>query len=238
MIKFKRGSTLKWLKHKTPLDEGQPGYDKERHKIKIGNGKNLWADLPNVSGLSSEEILCSEQVAKNKVKEEKSLLESLVGFLTNSSKNKLSENIITYGTEAPDENTVGQIYLQHYDAEPEVDYVVETGRQGNWIYQKWRSGIARCWATFIVDVDVTTEIEKSALYHNSTSINSKKYPFEFKEPPIENATLVSPGGVAWLAGCDKANTASETAKYTILSIDSLTSAAYKLNLQVLGSWRE
>jgi hypothetical protein len=35
MIQFKRGKTSSWYSQKTPLAEGQPGYDKDKHKIKI-----------------------------------------------------------------------------------------------------------------------------------------------------------------------------------------------------------
>ena len=169
-------------------------------------------------------------------KEEKNLLESLVGFLTSSSKNKLSENIITYGTEAPDENTVGQIYLQHYDAEPEVDYVVETGREGNWMYQIWRSGFVNCWGTVKVTATVASAFDKDFLYCNDTSIAQSKYPelFKFKEPPDEIATLKSPSGtLAWLAS-SSSNTKEKTGKYTIISPEKQTAKSYEIVLDVKG----
>lgn len=31
-----------------------------------------------------------------------------------------------------------------------VDYIVEQGTSGNWIYRKWNSGVAECWAGYSV----------------------------------------------------------------------------------------
>jgi hypothetical protein len=56
MIQFKRGSTASWRKNKVKLAAGQPGYDKDKHKLKIGDGESTWAELPYISGLSNEEI--------------------------------------------------------------------------------------------------------------------------------------------------------------------------------------
>jgi hypothetical protein len=64
MIQFKRGKTFNWLKQTKPLADGQPGYDKDRNKLKIGNGKDPWFMLPSASGLSSEEIIAPEADAK------------------------------------------------------------------------------------------------------------------------------------------------------------------------------
>ena len=113
MIQFKRGKTANWRKTKQPLAAGQPGYDKDKHKIKIGDGESDWQELPYASGLFREEIISSEEEAK---KTHNPILSAL----------GIDESpIFTYGEEFPDENTIGQVYLQHYDAEPEVDYIVE-----------------------------------------------------------------------------------------------------------------
>ena len=141
MIKFRRGSTKSWQSTSVKLEPGQPGYDKTKHKLKIGDGETSWSDLPYASGLFAEEILDSEANAKTK-------------------KTADSENVtlITYGAEAPDKNTVGQIYLQQIE-EPEVDYIVESGVNGIWTYQKWKSGIAKCWGIH----SITTTIRETSM---------------------------------------------------------------------------
>jgi hypothetical protein len=125
--------------------------------------------------------------------------------------------------------------LQHYDAEPEVDYIVEYGRQGIWQYQKYKSGFAICWGTKSVTMPVQSEIESIKLFHSDTV--QENYPFTFIEIPTEVATLSSPSGVAWLAGATEKNGKSKSAAYKILSTDSQSSANYSLSFRVEGLWR-
>ena len=64
MIKFKRGSTKSWQSTEFKLGAGQPGYDKDKNKLKIGDGENSWINLPYIGGLTSQEILNEENIAK------------------------------------------------------------------------------------------------------------------------------------------------------------------------------
>jgi len=219
MIQFRRGTTKNWRNTKTKLASGQPGYDKDKHKIKVGDGEKIWSDLPYVGGLSAEEILNSEKAAKSRY-----------------NKDKEDITLITYGTEAPDKNTVGQVYLQQYEAEPETDYIVSSGISDIWTYQKWKSGVAKCWGTLSLTTNIQNAFEGMELFHDS-KMKSVKYPFTFKDIPSETATLQSPGAIAWLANKSK-NTNSTSGVYTIISPDKQsTNAVYNISLQVEGSWR-
>ena len=219
MIQFKRGIKKSWLSLTEPLAEGQPGYDKERHKIKIGNGKDLWAKLPYASGLSADEILSAESEAKLK-------------YLADPE----DTSLITYGTESPDKSTVGQIYLQYYDTEPEVDYIVESGANGIWTYQKWASGIAECCGILNLTAAVQNPFESNTLYYDSKTMKPVNYPFTFAKIPSEIATLQSPGGLAWLASRG-ANTNKASAVYSIISTDNQGTAKYNISLRVKGFWK-
>jgi hypothetical protein len=221
MIQLKRGTTASWRKLKTPLAAGQPGYDKDKHKIKIGDGEKLWSALPYASGLSADDILCSESVAKTRHKLDPEDI-----------------SLITYGTAEPNKNTVGQLYLQYYDTDPEADYVISAGIDSGWTYKKWKSGIAECSKVFDVTTSVQTSIGDSGLYQNTTAIKAIKYPIEFKEAPGEVATVQSPGGLVWLATSKGLNTAKQSAVYSIISGDKLTnSATYRISLKVEGFWK-
>lgn len=235
MIQFKRGKSLSWHVQKKPLADGQPGYDKDRKKIKIGDGKHSWSELPDASGLKADEILDSEANAKVKVLERAALrpISTLLGKLFH----KDDRTLFTYGTEAPDENTIGQVYFQHYDAEPEVDYIVEYGTQGIWQYQKYRSGFARCWGTAEITTDMINTFENSGLFSSKETLNSFEYPFTFLEQPHEVASVISKGGVVWLANTAQ-NSTTETATYLLLSIDELSDAVYRLTFNVEGFWRK
>ena len=121
MIQFKRGKN--WQKVKTPLADGQPGYDKNKNKLKIGNGSASWDNLPYLIGeLDMENLIQRESKATEKV-------------------------VFTYGKSEPTEKTKGQIYLQEYDGAVEADYVVETGRDTSYFFRKWASGFIECWGT-------------------------------------------------------------------------------------------
>jgi hypothetical protein len=217
MIQFKRGTTDSWKKLKKPLAAGQPGYDKDKHKIKVGDGEKLWEKLP-YAGLSEEEVLDSESNAKKRLADDP---ESMA--------------IITYGSEDPDRNTVGQLYLQYYETEPEVDYVVSYGTNGIWTYRKWQSGIAECWGA----CDITTAIRTASeghLYSADNTLEKIEYPFTFLKVPSETATIQSQSGVVWLASVGK-NSTNHTAAYNIISIDTLNNSTYTIGLSVKGYWK-
>lgn len=234
MIQFKRGKSSSWRDQKKPLADGQPGYDKERHKLKIGDGKSSWDELPDASGLRLDEILDSEESAKKKTKAKAAL--NPLGNLIAKVFNLEDRPIITYGSEAPDDDTVGQIYLQHYDAEPEVDYVISAGSTASgWSFQKWKSGITRCSRTLTISTPVQSALGSGSLYQNNYALECLSYPVTFKEVPSETATIQSPGGLVWLATAKNGmNSTTKTASYNILSPDKLSNATYKISIQVEG----
>ena len=217
MIKFRRGSTQRWRNSKTPkLEAGQPGYDKNKNKIKIGDGKKLWEELPYASGLFAEEILDSEKDAKDKLL-----------------KDSEDTTLITYGTKAPDKDTVGQIYLQQI-TEPEVDYVIESGTKNGWTYQKLKSGIAKCWCNYSFTTTVQEHLE---LFCRSTSFGGIGYPFDFIGTPTETAMIQSSSGQVLLVN-SSANTIKASGTYAIVSlVGEISSANYRISIQVEGFWR-
>ena len=146
--------------------------------------------------------------------------------------------IITYGEKAPDKDTVGKLYLQHYDTDPEVDYVVSAGTNGIWTYRKWKSGVAECHGVVSLASDLQIAIENTGLFYNSTSMSSIKYPFTFvNNPPSELATVQSPGGFVWLA-CNTGNTKSTSGIYAIISPDKqVTNRQFSSSFQVRGYWK-
>lgn len=219
MIQFKRGSTTNWRGAKEKLASGQPGYDKNKHKIKVGDGETLWPDLPYATGLFAEEILDSETNAKSK-----------------KSNDAEDLTLITYGIGIPNDDTVGQIYLQQI-TEPEVDYVIETGTNNGWTYQKWKSGIAKCWYNHSFTTTVQEHLE---FFCRSTSISGINYPLKFVDVPAETATIqIQSSGKQVLLANSSANTTETSGSYFIISLaGEIGDAAYRISLQVEGFWRE
>ena len=246
MIQFKRGKSSSWRSTSTPLADGQPGYDKDRHKIKIGDGKSSWEKLPDASGLRLDEILDSEQSARDKVNAKKALglINPVAGLLNMvaSALNLDDRPVFTYGTEAPTKDTIGQVYMQYYDAAPETDYVVESGGSGaatGWNFVKWASGKAMCWGTFqYKDVLVSSKLGDSNLYCNGTDMTSQRYPFTFSSVPTETATLRSNTTVSWLACGKSANTAEKSATFKVISPMQAQSASnFYIQLVACGRWK-
>ena len=216
MIKFRRGSTQNWRGTNTKLEPGQPGYDKTKHKLKIGDGEKRWSELPYVSGLFEKEVLDSEANAKSRLRVDSE-----------------DKTLITYGTATPSANTVGHVYLQQI-SEPEVDYVIDSGVDGIWTYQKWKSGIARCWCNYSFTTTVQEHLE---LFCRSTTTSEINYPIEFAYVPTETTTLQSSGWQVLLAN-STANTTKASGTYAIISLaGEIDSADYRISMQVEGFWR-
>lgn len=223
MIQFKRGSTSKWhAKDRETLADGQPGYDKKRHKLKIGDGKSTWAQLPFVSGLTKEEVLDSEANAKERLAEDQKDNEDTIA-------------IFTYGTANPDSKTVGEVYLQYYDTDPEIDYVIGCGSNGIWTYQVWKSGLARCWGNYSLTASIKNTFNELEYLYCDTKVMTSgvKYPFTFSSVPVETITVQSTSNIVW-AACNTENTESTTGKYNLISPDKCNSATYKLSISVEG----
>ena len=167
MIQFKRGKTSTWNSSSVKLAPGQPGYDKEKHELKIGDGEHLWPELPCIGG---------------------------------------------------------------------ADFVIETGTFGAWTYQKWESGIAKCWCTKEVSATIVLPIG-TASFFQSTDISMGNYPITFKSPPSETASIQSSGGILWLANKQK-NTKNASGEYVIISTDAqLLPIGHSVSIQVEGYWK-
>lgn len=85
-----------------------------------------------------------------------------------------------------------------------VDYIVEQGLTGKWMWRKWVSGVAEMWATFDTFSLTMTSQTWGSLYTASwmgLEVNKKarEYPFAFIENPIVSATPTVGSGNIWLA---------------------------------------
>ena len=122
-----------------------------------------------------------------------------------------------------------------------VDYIVERATSGIWTYEKWASGIAKCWGRIDGNIDTMTT-EWGNLYVKNNPFDRVNYPFEFIERPIENAiisttqnavsTFVESGGLG-------INTTTETAKYNAFRPTSVeTEVEFSIVYDVKGRWKQ
>ena len=122
MIQVKRGKSEQWAEKNPTLEAGQPGYDKDKNKLKIGDGKTPWSGLEYLKASYDWQ-----------------------DFFGHTGDSGESGVLFTVGTEPPDENTPGPIYLQEYDGAVEVDYVTSFGRDSTYFYRQWNTGFMECW---------------------------------------------------------------------------------------------
>lgn len=53
IIKFKRGTSVEWSALNPLLAEGEPGYETDSHRTKVGDGVTRWNQLPYSTGATS-----------------------------------------------------------------------------------------------------------------------------------------------------------------------------------------
>lgn len=153
MIQIKRGSTEAWQNNNEKLAAGQPAYDKDRHKLKIGDGEHPYKELPDASGLSKKEILAEYEPNTN--------LLTVVEKLLNP------DPIFSYGTNNPSEVNRGDIYFQKYDGAVEADYVIEYGIDANYYYRKWNSGFIECWGNSDIKYTERLKNKFKTIFYNT-----------------------------------------------------------------------
>lgn len=157
MIQIKRGSTKAWQDSKEKLAAGQPAYDKDRHKLKIGDGEHPYTELPDVTGLFKDEIL-AEYTPRE-----------ITGNVILDTLNKLAnpDPVFTYGDKKPEEIDRGDIYFQKYDGAVEADYVIEYGLDANYYYRKWNSGFIECWGNSDIKYTERLQSKFKTIFYNT-----------------------------------------------------------------------
>ena len=151
MIQIKRGTTNQWEKANPQLAPGQPGFDLDLRKLKIGNTEGAnWKDLEYVIGdLDMDRLIQPIDKSDDKT-------------------------VFTYGSEIPETTTNGLIYLQQYDGSVEVDYVVGLKRDSNYFLRKWESGLAECWGVGDIPEEAT-KVFKTTFFKNTSKVDSNSY---------------------------------------------------------------
>lgn len=117
----------------------------------------------------------------------------------------------------------------------QMDYIVEQGTSGNWVYRKWNSGLAECWG-FVKGSTAVTGAWGSC-YSSGNDIKAS-FPFAFTDYPIVQATPVyDNGGNFWIATDTAGTSKTQTAQYQIVRPNSFDPVAYKINFYAIGHWK-
>lgn len=57
VIQFRRGDSVTWIEKNPLLESGEPGYETDTRKWKIGDGTSYWIDLPYSKVSSISDVL-------------------------------------------------------------------------------------------------------------------------------------------------------------------------------------
>ena len=141
-----------------------------------------------------------------------------------------------FGKVAEHENLLDIAWDIKYKGDIINDVVIEQGINGIWTYRKWKSGIAECWGTRIIE-NVKVDKTWGSLYYAEPP-ESIQYPLTFINKPIETVMMSSDGMWTWYAAAS-INTTMYTGKYLIMRPDSASTTAYTvyLHYQVRGQWK-
>ena len=90
-FKVRRGQSQVWADINPILADGEPGYELDTHRLKIGDGEKSWNELPYIGGSSTEIPELQEYVTKEE-------LESLVKAYIQSSEKENQIKILNDGT--------------------------------------------------------------------------------------------------------------------------------------------
>lgn len=125
------------------------------------------------------------------------------------------------------------------DAKPSDDlgvYMVESGKNGIWTYEKWSNGIAKCWGK--VSISAPVNIASGNIYTSST-LKAETFPFEFAEVPVVVPMLGGSNIQAWLmtSGVNDEATTTSTGKFKIGRSVKADGGTYIINYDVKGFWK-
>ncbi len=122
-----------------------------------------------------------------------------------------------------------------------VDWIVEQGASGMWIYRKWASGIAECWGRYTasnISISAAWGTEKNAY---STSLGSLTYPFTFIDTPISQITDATSSGRGWFIRNSDNESNSSTGTIYIIAPTQYTGtnaiSTVTINIYAIGRWQ-
>lgn len=124
----------------------------------------------------------------------------------------------------------------------ETDYVVESGSNSQWSWQKWNSGVAECWGNFTASG--TSKVWNSPVYNlTGAKFGPYNFPFEFVELPIEIANPIGGSNAFWLykesAEVGNQLTTTHTGQYVPAKVNAFNSGTQtvKISIFVKGKWK-
>lgn len=119
-----------------------------------------------------------------------------------------------------------------------LDYVVESGKSGEWWYRKWKSGRAECG----IDDKNFGDVAHTTRWSNvfiSAELNFGAYPFSFASRPFVTVTFNSNTGQTHRSYISYVTTTSTTTspKFNLVDSNSGTATAAHFGIYVVGRYK-
>lgn len=227
MIQFMRGSAATFEERNPILAAGQPGYEKDTGKLKIGDGTSPWMSLNYVAVGDLESIVDPEYSPTSARAQSGQAVHQAISEIVSTVDDPATAPIISIGSNPPDSSVNSVVYLQ--EIEPQTDYIVQNGTSGIWTWEKWNSGKAVCWGIFDVYYQDVNKL--------TTTVD---FPFEIIGDIYAQVTKI--------AGAGAYNTLYATTCYEATSTQIIIalcnsgerfgeSDTLKLSVYVIGKWK-
>lgn len=113
-FKIRRGESEVWENNNPLLVEGEPGYELDEHKLKVGDNSNRWKDLPYIG--EHNIVNCSVRAEFPKVGNEK--------YIYKASHEKL---LYQWDAEIGDYVALGAVSMDEEDSDDALEMLVEMG---------------------------------------------------------------------------------------------------------------
>lgn len=120
---------------------------------------------------------------------------------------------------------------------PLADFVIERGVSDIWRYEKWASGKAVCWGTYVGSITLNTA-QNSMYYSTINGGNRIDYPSGlFNSIPNEYYSMHNSGIFCWIETASR-NTQTQTGLYRVLrETKNETEYTIYLDFHVIGRWK-
>lgn len=192
----------------------------------VDESKYNWENLPNTPNMDNYALVSVTNDHETRVETLETTVQKLDNFVVSE--------------EEPAEATEGIIWVKPAATTTgAVDYIVEQGISGIWMYRKWNSGIAECWGTH--QSSVTMSQAWGGMYINPTPTARQNYPFAFTQRPFETVTGRTQNYACFIyaeSSGNGLNTTTQTAQYNFIrSTSSTTATTAYLDYYVIGQWK-
>ena len=114
--------------------------------------------------------------------------------------------------------------------EPVADFVVSRGKSGIWTWEKWNSGIVKCWAT---TGERTFAFTGDGSVHHSETVYAYDYPVALTEVTSVSADIISEGYVVPIV----LSVSTELRVSAVRLYGGSASVKGRYAFQVLGRWK-